>query len=450
MEAAELPDNFKRWPDDPFAVLGVVRGASDTDIKRAYNRLLRRFKPERFPDQFQKLRECYEDCLTQSPWYRHEADESTESEAPFILDAPREVTKDAAAELWRAAIEGRPAEAYAGLVDSHRTFPDRRDLPLRLYWLLAIHPELDSFRTRHDWLLVALKLARLSGPPAEIYRRELETNPAAMLGGAFERLLANEADPAQLQALANMRIAAAARSKAAEVLFSDLQVLRLRRAELGEVAWLALLTHTIVWTAWSNWPIVNDFARAELKTLEYLQLPQAYFFDRIDEAKALGEYRKFLMNSHLRGLMPLLLIEWASQETPGDAEIEAAAFCIADNFNESLGELTRFHQEFGIGLGLLVRIARIFMNYLEPHEKADREDFPPEIIRAVARRIGYWLDISRYARHRREVIETLAEEGIEPGEFAAALGREHEDYAARMKDDIVFRIGWLALRIARG
>jgi hypothetical protein len=52
MNSPDLPDDPRRWPGDPFELLGVARGAVEIEIKRAYTRLIRRFKPEHHPEEF--------------------------------------------------------------------------------------------------------------------------------------------------------------------------------------------------------------------------------------------------------------------------------------------------------------------------------------------------------------------------------------------------------------
>ena len=43
-----------------YEILGLAPGASQTDIKKAYFRLIRQYSPESDPEQFQKIREAYE------------------------------------------------------------------------------------------------------------------------------------------------------------------------------------------------------------------------------------------------------------------------------------------------------------------------------------------------------------------------------------------------------
>gem|GEM_PF-6031058 len=50
-----LPDT-----DDPFVLLGVERDADDKAIKRAYAKLIRRFRPDRAPFEFQRIHTAFE------------------------------------------------------------------------------------------------------------------------------------------------------------------------------------------------------------------------------------------------------------------------------------------------------------------------------------------------------------------------------------------------------
>jgi curved DNA-binding protein CbpA len=45
---------------DPYAVLGLMRGASPREIKRAYFELVREYPPEENPDTFKIIRAAYE------------------------------------------------------------------------------------------------------------------------------------------------------------------------------------------------------------------------------------------------------------------------------------------------------------------------------------------------------------------------------------------------------
>lgn len=54
-------------PGDPLGFFGVDPDFDPTDLKRRYGRLIKRFKPERDPDAFQKIRAAYEALTARGP-----------------------------------------------------------------------------------------------------------------------------------------------------------------------------------------------------------------------------------------------------------------------------------------------------------------------------------------------------------------------------------------------
>lgn len=54
-----IPENENEH-DDPYAVLGLSRNATEAEIKRAYLELVRRYPPERHPEEFKKIRAAYD------------------------------------------------------------------------------------------------------------------------------------------------------------------------------------------------------------------------------------------------------------------------------------------------------------------------------------------------------------------------------------------------------
>jgi len=62
------PRSRERTPNltssDPYAVLGLMRGASPREIKRAYFDLVRQYPPEEHPDAFKLIRAAYEKLRT--------------------------------------------------------------------------------------------------------------------------------------------------------------------------------------------------------------------------------------------------------------------------------------------------------------------------------------------------------------------------------------------------
>lgn len=57
--SAPAPD-WSLLPSHPLEFFGLAEGFDERTLKRAYNRLIRQFKPERCPSEFQRIREAYE------------------------------------------------------------------------------------------------------------------------------------------------------------------------------------------------------------------------------------------------------------------------------------------------------------------------------------------------------------------------------------------------------
>lgn len=66
-------------PGDPYAVLGLKRGASHDEIRRAYFRQVREHPPETDPDGFKTLRAAYEQLRS--------AEQRAETDL-YLLQAP--------------------------------------------------------------------------------------------------------------------------------------------------------------------------------------------------------------------------------------------------------------------------------------------------------------------------------------------------------------------------
>jgi DnaJ-class molecular chaperone len=69
--------------DDFYERLGVARTASQTEIKKAYQTLLRQYPPERAPDEFKRIREAYE--ALGSPESRGEYDRALPPELQKLI-----------------------------------------------------------------------------------------------------------------------------------------------------------------------------------------------------------------------------------------------------------------------------------------------------------------------------------------------------------------------------
>ncbi|AWM41999.1 Chaperone protein DnaJ [Gemmata obscuriglobus] len=444
MDAPPLPDDPRDWPADPFALLGVPRSVSEADLKRAYTRLIRKYKPDHAPDEFRRIREAYEAAIEMSRWYRDAPPHAPDVPPPFpaatfsapeggaspepVPGTPRPFV-DPVAAAWADAGRGAFADAYAALAAVEREGGDRPDVPLRLYWLLALRPALDADRTRHDWLALALTRAGLGGPAVELYRRELAAAPEALYGPYTALLDHPEAPGAALLALASLRLDAAAAHECWLKIELDLDALARRVRELDEVLWLNHLANVIGRIACRQ-PSVALQCTPHLGNLKHLELRHPEAFDRIDRDWTLAELwnRSLLVPEPIRRAVAFgwgpgrrgalrAVSEWARA-----APAEALRKC--DRVN-------------GPQAALLAAFARM----LEAHrdEAGPWDEFPPELVRGLVRaRLAPALRVL-YAQARPEVLQFLLAERIDPNELVAACAVDGEPlvrtFAARVRED---------------
>lgn len=481
MSGDHLSDDMADWPDDPFALLGVTPGAVDTDIKRAYTRLVRRFKPEHSPEQFRRIREAYEACQERAAWYRPDPIEVSPPPPPprpvprrepvidpqvapapdlepvidpVVLPAP---ALDPVEELWEAAIVGNEAEAYAGLVQLCGESPGDPTLPLRLYWLLAFTPTLDRHHTRHHWLAEALIRSRFSGSAVELYRRELEVDPEGALDNAFEpgpyvRILSADGPTATVLGVARWRVSAAGRLGWTSRMRADLTALRDRLVMDDEAGWLGLLVQAAGWAAWVGSLETDHYIRDEVAGLTHLQLPQAELFDRMELVEQVAKDVEGGRYSQLPpAVLALAQVGFADSGYARAAETEAAAAALNDWGDRVLAELD---SGFVNRPGTLQLLAREFDYYLRSRGEADSEEIPADRLRGLARQLGIRQPRPYANRLRIDLLRLLLDNAVHPVELTNALAEDpHEAYrliGRRLSDDLPLHVAWLAGRIATG
>lgn len=185
MSETHLPNNLAEWPENPYELLGVGQDVDRRNLRRAYVRLIRVFKPEHFPDQFRRIRDAYESIdgfLQYREQYGIGEPAGNEPTAmprnnrlePIEESAAVHTLGDDCDAAWQLAKTGDWAGAYRRLCEIERRRPGNADICIRLYWLLTMQPALDAGCDRRDWLAVGLPAADFTGPLAELYGRELE------------------------------------------------------------------------------------------------------------------------------------------------------------------------------------------------------------------------------------------------------------------------------------
>lgn len=113
-DGAPSPD-WSRLPHDPRGFFGLGDGFDRRDLKRSYNRLLRMYKPEKAPAEFQKIRAAFEQLDNQLRY-------GIQAEA-------KRADYAAANEVWQKAIEVDGAPRRDGTREEPGRRPERTDRP---------------------------------------------------------------------------------------------------------------------------------------------------------------------------------------------------------------------------------------------------------------------------------------------------------------------------------
>lgn len=313
-----LPEDVNQWPEDPWDLLGVSHEADRREVRRAYARLIRTYKPEHAPVQFRRIRDAYEfldgylqfqeatgsagpgaESADASPSASDDgaatagppADEAVDG-SPAATPVPASSDRGASAPripeieaIWEQALAGDLPGAYAALRRLHDTRRGDEELCARLYWLLTLWPRLDPQEDPRRWLVEGLLKSGLSGRLLELYRRELAREPDEAYSERFGQLLESPATPLRLAELLAMRWQAAAALMRIERIKNELDWARQRIAAQDPAAWGRLLVAAIEYLAWEDGLDVSarvDACRRELDAASLDHQALAHELDRCD------------------------------------------------------------------------------------------------------------------------------------------------------------------------
>lgn len=302
MSDSRLPDDLARWPDDPFQLLGVRPGVAPRDLRRAYTELIRRFKPEHFPEHFRRIREAFETVQRFATFFSPDRPADPPADAPSPpADTPPDQPEPAPApdpwpvpdvrvdgpdELWAKAVAGDPGAAYRGLRELADRTPGRPDLYARLYWLAVLYPDLDPGRAPADWLAKGMVETGPGGPLLALYASEVQYETGEAGAPRWDAVLRADHPPAGLAGFLRARWQVLCRLGRWAAVRDDLAVVRDRVRVRDEAAWLGLLAELLNWLDWSgtggDLADLETFVRDEAGELSALSLRYAALFDQME------------------------------------------------------------------------------------------------------------------------------------------------------------------------
>lgn len=395
MSEHQLPENPKHWPDDPFELLGVQPGGDARELKRAYTRLIRQYKPEQYPDQFRRIRDAYEHAQRFGAFFASlpEAAEGSETQPGSREPEKSDITSDFHAEppaapppraprleeeldqLWHLACSGQEAEAYPRLASLQRLHPNRVEIYVRLYWLLVTVPALDESRPRCDWLVRGLQASNSPGLVPELYRREILERPQEALTERFTAYFHSASAKAHLLQLADWRWHAASRLQRWAILVEDIDYFRDRLHLEDDELWARMLLSALDYLAWADsleWAGHAQKLYKEVEALTHLANRLNYELDRLDFLRSMTEGWHDLCK---RNVPPILKDLFPPTWTRPFEELRGPflAFLTAVNQepNRWLGNLDQIQE---CSSTLVAHLARLFDQFASERESAGEPD----------------------------------------------------------------------------
>ncbi|GIW79089.1 MAG: hypothetical protein KatS3mg105_0896 [Gemmatales bacterium] len=341
MSAAKLPDDPKSWPDDPFQLLGVDFETDPRDIRRAYTRLIRRFKPEQYPEQFRIIREAYDIVLMHIGYLRQvqgqlsltsneespDIDKATSSNEDRLAEPAKSEPVDSAPppplrdshvsdefeRIWEEVCDGHPDTAYRRLLHLYEKHQEYEPIVLALYWLLKLFPWVDADGRRPlQWLLSGLSRNSPNDVLGELYRREVDADPEANLGPLFEQL-PDDHLTANVDFLCRSRWQAAADVELWHVIYFDIETLRPRVASQNQILWAFLLVLAIDYLAWSDHRNAIHWTKMYVKEIDSLpdvHIPLGADLDRLELLLHLSAHWRVLWNRENNRFLRLIRQSW--------------------------------------------------------------------------------------------------------------------------------------------
>jgi len=492
MSDHQLPEDLSQWPRDPFRLLGVMPGIGPRDLKRAYTRLIRTFKPEQFPEHFRRIREAYEIVLrhveifggadappapprsepantTPVPPAEKDVDESVvvpilrhgifgEDQPPpepihFPLGAERQTAPQLPNEpyaLWQLAVNGDDATAYRRLRELDDSHPGRSEVCLPLYWLLVLNADLDPQRAPCDWLVHGLVANRFTGPLRELYRREIADDPAEGTSARCGRLLGLELAPAAIADLLEWRWQAAGRLGHWWIITEDLERLRSRVVRDDEETWARLLLAAVEQLTAMQDPdraaLAIRKALDEVKQFEHLQNRLAGTLDRHEFLLEVSRGLRVLRRE--TGIPPAFLELVSLSWTRPFAEIRPALLRLLGDWLRQPWTMLRLFDRIQAQSAAVLGQFGNLLSMLQGSVPDSADERTASDLADAIRQFLTSKDWGAYTAFRGELLGFCLRDMIAPDLVSqAVLGQGDANLAQRIREDWPVKYVWQAYRL---
>ena len=437
MSEHSLPPDPSSWPSDPFRLLGVAPGVSARDLRKAYLKLIRSYKPEHSPREFQRIREAYESLepfvgRLDSTGDRPPVDDEPKPPMPPASETPRDISAPVAGRLevapdpWDLACRGEPETAYRALIEQEGRGLAREDAYLQLYWLLAILPGLDAARSPVDWLIRGLGACEPeAGRLRELLRRGMAADPSLALDDRLAGFVRRRTPPPLALDVVEARWRAARASRRWSLVLADVNSLRAWLPGADEAAWARALLAASANLAWAERPD-SDHASAFAREVEGLghrsrdHSDELYQLEYVQVVKS-GLDRLGGHSGAFGGIYQLLAASWDEQGPEFRARFRSYVAQIARDPAASLECLDQIHAQAPAVLGRLSTLLGLDLEGFRAPGPAAYAEIAPWLDRFLAS--SRWDD---YPAFRPQLLQFCLREAVSPGLVARTMAERPE------------------------
>ncbi len=316
-----LPDDVDRWPNSPWQLLGIDPNASQKELRTAYVRLIRKYKPEFYPQQYHRIRSAY-DSLKQTTQkhpetLRLESDaavdqrtvdesrpsdgpqkpadvtaERTDTQTPAMQPMAQKPTLNAAVDCFQLACAGQRQAAYdrlQQLASEPRVGPEPFAM---LYWLLRLDPGLGKGRTPVTWIEEGLERVGYHGVLASLFQREIDADVSPAIRSSWVVRILSSGTSSESSELGRRCFHSAARTNQWELINTFLDALRHRSSPLDPRQSFEMLLEVLDCCAWEDAFQAQEIFRTcwdEIQQLPEWHLEYSQALYRYDEYIAISK-----------------------------------------------------------------------------------------------------------------------------------------------------------------
>ncbi|MDB2685671.1 J domain-containing protein [Mariniblastus sp.] len=481
----DLPEDSSRWPEDPFELLNLQRSDDARTAKRAYFKLIRKYKPDRSPVEFQKIRAAYESVESWLSWQdQHPDEEETFSSVPHQPNETAassnsvEMTAaddDESAEPIRqttyssTTLKADPVEMFFATLSSkslNEAIPHLRDVDpsqnsgqvakasLIKYFVARFLPnsmgnshampaneEVDLGYSKGDLKRIALLLEALDSPDTSStamaqLRFEFDQNHRLANCESVSHFLSKATDLESLSPFYFLRWEAIGHYQPWTVV-NDVKANQHRSLEFGrgQEGWLSLLRESMNYTVWQRDAGCVNHSEASWK--EIAENDQTWTADSVELLVLAADLWKRTNGAPHHWMT---VIPWARntlQETSRRVWTPVTQEISADPV-EALQTLDYLYRKYSL-------LMSVFEEGLESLSRVELESAADELPWEETRKLvaGYFMDIrsSDYARNRIPMMEFCILNQMSPQTFAAAANSFVRHEASESWFDLVQRDG---------